>query len=481
MSRPLSEPAPGVATGPVTFLAPAVAVGGTREQWGVAPIVMPRGGDDGGPDRFFPGMRIGPYEITGFLGAGGMGEVYRAHDTNLDRIVALKLLPVGLAADPERVRRFEEEARAASALSHPALVTIYDAGQIGNRAFISMELVAGETLRDILRLGPLPIRRALRIGTQLAEGLANAHDAGLIHRDLKPENIKVSEEGFAKILDFGLAKRVGPGLIGELGATRTGFETSPGTVVGTAGYMSPEQASGGRADCASDQFSFGAILYEMLTGHRAFDRPTMAETISAVIREEPVPIAHLNPSIPPPVRWIVERCLAKDPTERYTFTRDLARDLGSARDHLAELLGRRVRRAHRTAAEKSLAVLPVLDLSVPAQPEALADTMTDALITALTQDPTLRVISRMSSLNCKGRRVELAEMAEELGVGWIVLSSIAKAGREIRITAQLVDARSDENRWAGSYIRDGRRILTLQSEVAAAIAAAVAAAVSSAR
>jgi serine/threonine protein kinase len=161
-------------------------------------------------DRLSPGMCIGPYEITDFLGAGGMGEVYRAHDTNLDRIVALKLLPSELAADPERVRRFEEEARAASALSHPAIVTIYDAGQIGNRAFISMELVGGETLRDILRLGVIPLRRALRLGTQLAEGLANAHEAGLVHRDLKPENIKVSGDGFVKILDFGLAKRVGP-------------------------------------------------------------------------------------------------------------------------------------------------------------------------------------------------------------------------------------------------------------------------------
>jgi serine/threonine protein kinase len=425
-------------------------------------------------------MRIGAYEIMGFVGAGGMGEVYRAHDTNLDRVVALKLLPVGLAADPERVRRFEEEARAASALSHPALVTIFDAGQIGNRAFISMELVAGETLRDILRVGPLPIRRALRIATQLAEGLANAHDAGLIHRDLKPENIKISEEGFAKILDFGFAKRVGPGVMGELGATRTGFETSPGTVVGTAGYMSPEQASGGRADCSSDQFSFGAILYEMLTGRRAFDRPTMAETISAVIREEPLAIAHVNPAVPPPLRWIVERCLAKDPAERYALTSDLARDLGSARDHLGEILGGgRARPPHRTPGEKSLAVLPVLDLSVPPQPEALADTMTEALITALSQEPGLRVVSRVSSLNCKGRRIVVPDMAEELGVAWILLGSIAKAGREVRITAQLVDARCDENRWACSYIRDGRRILTLQSEVAAAIASAVAAVVSS--
>ena len=428
----------------------------------------------GEADRLSPGMRIGPYEITDFLGAGGMGEVYRAHDTNLDRIVALKLLPSELAADPERVRRFEEEARAASALSHPAIVTIYDAGQIGNRAFISMELVGGETLRDIMRPGMLPLRRALRLGTQLAEGLANAHEGGLVHRDLKPENVKVSGDGFVKILDFGLAKRVGPALAAGAGATRTGFETIPGTVVGTAGYMSPEQAAGGRADFPSDQFSLGAILYEMFTGRRAFDRPTMAETIAAVIHEEPVPLAHVNPAVPPPVRWIVERCLAKEPAERYALTRDLARDLASARDHLSELLGRRVRTSNRQSGAPSIAVLPVLDLSSGPQPEALADTMTDALITALSQHPGLAVLSRVSSLNCKGRRVALQDMAEELGVDWILLGTIARAGREVRITTQLVDAASDENRWARSYIQDGRRMLSRQAEVAAEVAQEVA-------
>jgi TolB-like protein len=240
--------------------------------------------------------------------------------------------------------------------------------------------------------------------------------------------------------------------------------------------MSPEQATGVRADFPSDQFSLGAILYEMFTGRRAFDRPTMSETISAVIREEPVAIAQLNPAVPPSVRWIVERCLAKEPAERYALTRDLARDLASARDHLGELLGRgRARTASRMSGEQSIAVLPVLDLSSAPQPEALADTMTDALITALTQSPGLRVMSRVSSLNCKGRRVALPDMAEELGVHWILLGTIAKAGREVRITVQLVDAGSDENRWACSYVRDGRRILSLQAEVAGAVAREVAA------
>ena len=430
------------------------------------------------PERLASGVCIGPYEITDFLGAGGMGEVYRAHDKNLDRVVALKLLPADLAADPERVRRFEEEARAVSALSHPAIVTIYDAGQIGSRAFISMELVGGETLREILRAGAIPLQRALRIAAQIAAGLANAHEAGLVHRDLKPENIKVSADGFAKILDFGLAKRVAPSLsAARVLDTRTAFETLPGTVVGTAGYMSPEQATGGRAGIGSDQFAFGAVLYEMLTGRPAFDRQTMAETLSAIIREEPPKIAHLNPAVPPPLRWMVERCLAKDPSERYTFTRDLARDLASARDHLGELLAsrRRVRTGTRAAGESSLAVLPVLDMSGGAPSSVMSDTMTEALITELTQQPGIRVVSRVSSLAYKGRRSALPDVAEELGVEWILLASIARAGREVRISAQLVDADKDENRWAHSYTRAARRILTVESSVAADIAGEVAA------
>ena len=432
-----------------------------------------------GADRLGPGMRIGPYEIAGFLGAGGMGEVYRAHDLNLDRVVALKLLPLDLADDPERVRRFEDEARAASALSHPSIVTIYGAGQIGPRAFISMELVAGETLRELLRLGAIPMRRALHVAAQIAEGLAIAHEARLVHRDLKPENIKVSREGVAKILDFGLAKRLHPELGDQpLTAAVTALETAPGTVVGTAGYMSPEQASGGAVDYSSDQFSFGAILYEMVTGRRAFDRSTMAETLSAIIREEPDPIAHITPSVPLPVRWIVDRCLAKDPAERYVITRDLARDVANARDHIGELLlSRRIRTAKRTTGERSLAVLPVLDLSTTTQPETFADTMTDALITALSQCAGLRVLSRVSSLTYKGRRSTIPDIAEELGVEWILAATIARSGGELRVNAQLVDADSDENRWAHSFTCSARRILSVQTDVAAEIARQVNAAV----
>ena len=266
-----------------------------------------------------------------------MGVVYLARDTKLDRDVALKLLPADFANDPDRLRRFELEARSASALNHPAIIAIYDLGQAESQPYISMELVDGQTLRQLLQAGPLQTRRALQVAAPIADGLAKAHEAGIVHRDLKPENLMVSRDGFAKILDFGLAK-----LGGEMDAratmeTATEKGTRPGSVVGTVGYMSPEQASGGQADSRSDQFSFGLVLYEMLTGERAFKRSTAVETLSAIIRDDPAPVRQLNSSVPAPVQWIVDRCLAKNPSERYGSTRDLARDLASARDHFSEL------------------------------------------------------------------------------------------------------------------------------------------------
>ena len=269
--------------------------------------------DNSRPMLLAPGTSLGQYEIRSLLGSGGMGVVYLARDTKLDRDVALKLLPADFSNDADRLRRFELEARSASALNHPAIVAIYDLGQAESQPYISMELVDGQTLRQILQAGPLQARRALQVAAPIADGLAKAHEAGIVHRDLKPENLMVSRDGFAKILDFGLAK-----LVGEIDAratleTATEKGTRPGSVVGTVGYMSPEQASGGQADSRSDQFSFGLVLYEMLTGKRAFQRPTAVETLSAIIRDDPPPVRQLNPSVPAPVQWIVDRCLAKTP------------------------------------------------------------------------------------------------------------------------------------------------------------------------
>jgi eukaryotic-like serine/threonine-protein kinase len=284
------------------------------------------------------GSRLGPYEILAPLGAGGMGEVYKARDTKLHREVVIKTLRGEVASDADRVRRFEQEAQSASALNHPNIITIYEIGSQDGNLYIAMEFVDGMTLREFLSAGELPaIRKTLELSAQIADGLARAHSAGIVHRDLKPENVMISKDGFVKILDFGLAKLAA---LPEEGTsalpTAVVQETHPGTVLGTVGYMSPEQASGRPLDYRSDQFSFGSLLYEMATGKRAFQRNTTAETLTAIIREEPEAVASLNPRAPAPLRWILERCLAKDPEDRYASTRDLARDLRSIRDHLSE-------------------------------------------------------------------------------------------------------------------------------------------------
>ena len=286
----------------------------------------------------FPGTRIGPYEVLAPLGAGGMGEVYRARDERLSREVALKVLPADLAADPGRLKRFEKEARSASGLNHPNIVTIYDIGSSNSVSYIAMERVEGKTLREVLADGPFTTKRLVHLAAQIADGLARAHEAGIVHRDLKPENVMVTRDGLVKVLDFGLAKLMLPDE--QSGQSTPGATVSAatgiGVVVGTAGYMSPEQASGHPVDFRSDQFSLGAMLYEMATGRAAFKRATTVQTLAAIIDEEPEPIEVLAPKTPVPVRWITARCLAKDPDGRYASTRDLARDLATIRDRIAE-------------------------------------------------------------------------------------------------------------------------------------------------
>lgn len=280
------------------------------------------------------GTRLGPYEILSPIGAGGMGEVYGARDERLGRDVAIKVLPAELAESAERLKRFEKEARSASALNHPNIVTVYDIGSTGGTSWIAMERVEGETLRKLLAAGPMPLKKLLAVATQIAEGLSKAHDTGIVHRDLKPENVMVTREGIVKILDFGLAKLIEPSeQSGELTHSPTvSAGTEAGIVMGTVGYMSPEQARGEALDFRSDQFAFGSILYEMASAKRAFAKASVPETMAAIIREEPEPLSSAAPETPILLRWVVERCLAKDLEERYGSTKDLARDLGRVRD-----------------------------------------------------------------------------------------------------------------------------------------------------
>ncbi len=456
---------------------------------------------------FKPGTRVDQYEILAPLGSGGMGEVYRAKDLKLGREVAIKVLRAEWASDPERLKRFELEARSASALNHPNLITIYDIGRVQSTPYIAMEFVEGKTLRELLS-EPLQTRRILHWAAQAADGLAKAHGSGIVHRDLKPENLMVSNDGFIKILDFGLAKLV-PQKDAFSESLVTAQLTEPGVLLGTVGYMSPEQAAGRAVDHRSDQFSFGAILYEMATREHAFQRETPVQTLTAILEAEPEPLANLNPTLPAPFRWIVERCLAKDPQERYGSSRDLAGELRDLRDHLAEVVSTpsrdfasRVRGRRRAgvitllalaalvvvvlwnveglrerilgraspARVESLAVLPLENLSGDPEEEYFADGMTEALISDLAKVSAIKVISRTSVMQYKGVRKPLPEIARELKVDAVVEGSVMRSGDRVRITAQLIQATTDRHLWAESYERDLRDVLGLQNELARTIA-----------
>jgi eukaryotic-like serine/threonine-protein kinase len=271
-----------------------------------------------------PGRKIGPYEILGPLGAGGMGEVYRARDQLLERDVAIKVLPSFLSSDAEGLRRFEQEARAAAALNHPNILAVFQMGTYEGAPYLVSELLEGETLRERLRPGALPVRKAVDYAEQIVRGLAAAHEKGIVHRDLKPENLFVTRDGRVKILDFGLAKLTRPEEVVLSEAATLGSLTEPGVVMGTVGYMSPEQVKGLAADHRSDLFSFGAILCEMLSGKRAFRKPTSVETLTAILNEDPPALSQITPNIPPGLQRVVHRCLEKNPEQRFQSASDLA-------------------------------------------------------------------------------------------------------------------------------------------------------------
>ena len=278
------------------------------------------------------GTKLGPYEIQSPLGAGGMGEVYRARDARLNRDVAIKILPASFSRDPERLQRFAQESRAAAALNHPNILSIFDIGDVDGAPYVVSELLEGETLRDRLRNGALVSRKALDYSQQIARGLAAAHEKGIVHRDLKPENIFITDDGRAKILDFGLAKFTRPEADTSGDAPTQQIATDAGTVMGTVGYMSPEQVRGKPSDPRSDIFAFGAILYEMLSGKRAFHGDSAADTMSAILKEEPADLAETNRNVSPALERIVRHCLEKNPAERFQSARDVAFNLEALSD-----------------------------------------------------------------------------------------------------------------------------------------------------
>ena len=304
---------------------------------------------------------VGPYEILAPLGAGSMGEVYEARDPRLSRVVALKVLPAEVAEDPDRLRRFEQETRVLASLNHPHIVTVHEVGRVDSTSYMAMEFVEGRTLQSLLTSGPLPFKKLGKVAAQMAIGLAAAHQAGIVHRDVKPSNVMVSKDGFVKIVDFGLAKSATAEAAPDDSSASTASE--PGRVVGTVSYMSPEQARGQPLDSRSDQFSLGVVVYEMATGVRPFQRGSAADTISAILNHEPPPLTKIHPELPPPLNWVVERCLAKHPEDRFGCTQDLATVLAGIRDLIAVAPEETVRPISRwawVAGAASLAILSVL-------------------------------------------------------------------------------------------------------------------------
>jgi len=271
--------------------------------------------------------RLGPYEIVAPIGAGGMGEVYRARDTRLDRDVALKVLPAAAAADPDRLRRFEQEARATAALNHPNILAVFDVGADGGVNYVVSELLEGETLRERLKIGAIPPRKAVEYAAQMARGMAAAHEKAIVHRDLKPENLFLTRDGRLKILDFGIAKLLAPAVAEQTMAPTIDLGTTPGVVLGTVGYMSPEQVRGLPADHRTDIFSFGAVVYEMLSGRRAFAGATHADTMSAILSADPPEMIDAAHPVPAILDRLARRCLEKNPEERFQSARDIAFNL----------------------------------------------------------------------------------------------------------------------------------------------------------
>ena len=426
------------------------------------------------------GSRLGPYEILSPLGAGGMGEVYRARDPRLGRDVAVKVLPEELFEGEERRQRFEREAKLLASLNHPNVAAIYSFEEIPSSSssrchVMVMELIEGGTLRAHVAEGALPMKKLLGIAVQVADGLAKAHAVGIVHRDLKPENIMVTADGFAKILDFGLAKTTtseeGPS--GGTAVPTLSQMTEPGTVMGTIAYMSPEQALGKPVDFRSDQFSLGSVLYEMATGRQAFARASAPETMTAIIREEPDALERTGAGVPAGLSWIVERCLAKDPDERYGSTRDLARDLARLKDGLSPFAGIAAAPAEAGDVVPSVAVLPFVNMSADPENEFFADGITEDVIAHLAKIRTLRVTSRTSAMAFRKREQSLREIGAALGVGMLVQGSVRRSKNRVRIVAQLVDPRTDEHVWTETYDRDLDDIFAIQTDVALHIAAAL--------
>jgi serine/threonine protein kinase/Flp pilus assembly protein TadD len=444
---------------------------------------------------------IAHYRILDKLGAGGMGEVYLAEDARLGRKLALKILPARYTQDPERVRRFEQEARAASALNHPNIVTVYEIGEAGGLHFIALEYVAGCTLRQHLRDARPELGAALELVIQIAGALQAAHEAGITHRDIKPENLMVRPDGLVKVLDFGLAKlteKQNP----QSAIRNLQSLTEPGTVLGTVSYMSPEQARGQQVDARSDIFSLGIMLYEMIAGRLPFEGATASDVLAAILREQPEPLARCAPHIPPELDWSVAKALRKDREERYQTSKSFGSDLRqiktrleldaalaslgqpelkarSSQPSVSEAVtlelrsgqppagsARRTRKRARTSkAIDSLAILPLANASADPQMEYLSDGITESIINSLAQLPKLRVVPSSTVLRYKGHAVDPQQAGSELNVRAVLTGRVQQLANALIVKTELIDVANNAQLWGEQYRRQLTDIFALQDEI----------------
>lgn len=458
------------------------------------------------------GTRLGRYEVQGQLGAGGMGEIYLARDTQLDRTIALKILRSDVASDTHRMRRFIQEAKAASSLNHPNILTIYEIGQSESTHFIATELIEGETLRARMGKARLKLTELLDVAIQVASALAAAHEVGIVHRDIKPENIMVRRDGYVKVLDFGLAKLTGPPRTDREATTMVNTEL--GVIMGTVNYMSPEQSRGLETDARTDIWSLGVVLYEMVTGRLPFTGATSTDAIIAIAQNEPAQLGSHTPGVPVQLERIVRKALAKDREERYQTVKDVGLDLKGLRRELeleAELhrsMPSETRPASANTSDPkyeyavsprkrtaivlitlvagiaalsylaytryyamnqdsidSIAVLPFTNDSGDPEHEYLSDGISESLINNLSQLPQLKVIARSSSFKFKGKNADPQQVAKALGVRAIVSGRVAQRGDQIHISAELMDIRDQRQIWGEQYNRNATDLLAVQSEI----------------
>ena len=459
-----------------------------------------------------PGSRLGPYEIVEPIGSGGMGDVYRARDTRLDRDVAVKVLPERGAKDAEARMRFEREAKAVAALSHSNILAIHDYGTEGNATYSVTELLEGETLRKRINAGPLQWRKAAEIGAEIADGLAAAHARGIVHRDLKPENIFLTRDGRVKILDFGIAQLMQPepttDEIDTSSLPTAPMKTEPGSVIGTAGYMAPEQLRGEPVDPRADIFTLGTLLYEMVTGRPAFIRGTVIDSLSAILSDNPDVFTISEKLIPYEFARVIQRCLEKKREERFQSARDLSfalRALGTSTSLSFEAPAERRRRmvlwggialglilatvaamlltstgpsgvrfvrAERVQPRtfQSIAILPFVNATGDQEAEYLSDGITETLINTLAQVPGLRVMSRTSVFHYKGKPANPVSVGRELRVSAVVVGRIEAIGDKLVVSAELVDASDNALVWGNRYQTARSDLFTVQDSLASEIA-----------